>query len=99
MARVLWPANGVLVYVATLRASRWCYDYVLVWRGGRVRQWWPRHDGGIMSAACACSATASIGLGGVSAARDSPLVSKTKGWWCSGGLWPCRWKKCSVNPQ
>ena len=37
MARVLWLANGVSVYAATLRASRWCYDYVLVqrWRWRR----------------------------------------------------------------
>ena len=41
VAKVLWPANGVLVYVATLQASWWCYGYVLVRRGGLVRKWWP----------------------------------------------------------
>ena len=61
MARVLWLANGVSVYAATLRVSRWCYDYFLVRRGSRVRQWWPRRDGGVMSVACVCSTTTSKG--------------------------------------
>ena len=99
MARTLWLATRVSVYAATLRASWWCYGYVLVQRGGRVHWWWPRHDNGVMSTACACSATTSMGLGGVSAARDSPLVSKTKGWRCSGGSWPCRRKQCSADPR
>jgi len=30
-----------------------------------VRRWWLRHDGGVVSAACVCSATVSTGLGGV----------------------------------
>ena len=61
VAKALRLANGVSVYATTLRASRWCYGYFLVWRGGRVHEWWPRHDGGVVSAACACSATASKG--------------------------------------
>ena len=61
VAKALRPANGVSVYAAILRSSRWCYGYFLVQRGGRVRKWWPRHDGGVVSAACACSATVSKG--------------------------------------
>ena len=34
VAKVLWLANRVSVYVATLRVSRWCYGYILVRRGG-----------------------------------------------------------------
>ena len=98
VAGALWSANGVLVYAVALQASWWCYGYVLVQRGGLVRKWWPRHDGGIVSAVCACSATASMGLGGVSAARGSPLVSKAKGWRRSGGSWLCRRKPCSADP-
>ena len=79
MARALWLANRVSVYTATLRSSRWCYSYILVRRGGGVRKWCPCHDGGIVSVACACYAMASMGLGGVSAVRDSPLVSKAEG--------------------
>ena len=30
VAKVLRPANGVSVYAATLRASRWCYGFFLV---------------------------------------------------------------------
>ena len=61
VAKALWPANGVSVYVAIFRSSRWCYSYILLRRGGRVPKWWPHHDGGIVSAACACSATVSKG--------------------------------------
>ena len=61
MAKALRPANGVSVYATTLRASRWCYGYFLVRRGGQVREWWPRHDGVVVSVACACSATTSKG--------------------------------------
>ena len=61
VAKVLWPANGVLVYVAIFRASRWCYGHFLVRRDGWVRKWWPRHDGGVVSTACACSLTTSKG--------------------------------------
>jgi hypothetical protein len=61
VAKALWLANGVWVYATILRVSRWCYSYFLVRRGGRVHKWWLRHDGGIMSAACACTATASKG--------------------------------------
>ena len=85
VAKALRPANGVSVCATIFWSSRWCYGYILVRRGGWVRKWWPRHDGGGVSAACACSATTSMGLGGVSAARGSPLVSKAKGWWCRGG--------------
>ena len=61
VAKALRPANGVSVYVAIFRSSRWCYSYILVRRGGRVRKWWPRRDGGVVSAASACSAMASKG--------------------------------------
>ena len=93
VAGALWSANGVSVYAATHQASWWCYSYILVRRGGLVRKWWPRHDGGVMSAACACSAMTSMGLGGVSAARGSLLVSKVKGWRCRGGSWLWRRKQ------
>jgi len=61
VAKALWPANGVSVYAAILRESRWYYGYFLVRRGDRVRKWWPHHDGGGVSMACVCSATASKG--------------------------------------
>ena len=38
VAKALRPANGVSVYATTLQASRWCYGYFLVWRGGRVHE-------------------------------------------------------------
>ena len=61
VAKALRLANGVLVYATTLRASLWCYGYFLVRRGGGVREWWPCHDIGVVSVACACSAMASKG--------------------------------------
>ena len=61
VAKALRPANGVSVYATIFRSSRWCYGYILVRRGGRVRKWWPRHDGGVVSTACTCSAMASKG--------------------------------------
>ena len=61
MAKALRPANGVSVYAAIFWSSWWCYGYILVRRGGRVRKWWPRRDGSVVSAACACSATVSKG--------------------------------------
>ena len=35
-----WPAINDSVYAAVLQTSWRCYDYVLVRRGGGVREWW-----------------------------------------------------------
>ena len=48
VAKALRPANRVSVYAAISRSSRWCYGYILVRRGGRVRKWWLRHDGRVL---------------------------------------------------
>ena len=64
VAEALRPTNRVSVYVAILRSSRWCYGYFLVRRGSRVRKWWPRHDGGIVSAACTRGCTMGLQYSG-----------------------------------